>query len=283
MYAILLQANHDFEAALNELDTALANNPGNGQAWLTRASIHRVRGELVQARGDCHRLATLRQARVAQICLAEIAGLNGRAEQASRLLERLSAETPETDGDHLWIEGLLAELAERRGDVSAAERHYHAALLATDTPTMFLLTSYADFLIDQGRFHDVIALLTPHRGADGALLRLALAERASGDSRTQTDIDSLRERFTDSRRSGRSLHLREEARLALSLLDDPQTALPLAVANWAEQREPVDARLLLETALAAGQPQAAGAVLAWLETTGMEDVRLHALKEALHE
>lgn len=287
MRAILHQANHDFDRALTDLDAVLARDPGNAQGWLTRASIHQVRGDYARARNDCHRLVQLRQEPLGQICLAEIASLNGRAEPAYRLLERLSAEIPaeESGGRHgssAWIEGLLADIAERRGDAVAAERHYHAAL-SQGKADMFLLTAYADFLLDHDRAREVIALLEPHRDADCALLRLALAARESAHPQASAYREELRARFAASRLRGGNPHLREEARFTLSLLNDPHAALPLAVANWAVQREPVDTRLLLEAALAARQPDAARPALAWLEQTGMEDVRLHTAVSALKE
>ena len=45
---------------------------------------------------------------------------------------------------------------------------------------------------------------------------------------------------------GERVHLREEARFRLRLLDDAQAALPLAEENWQIQKEPADSRLLDE-------------------------------------
>ncbi len=58
-------------------------------------------------------------------------------------------------------------------------------------------------------------------------------------------------------------------------------ALQLARENWAEQREPADARVLLEAALAAGEPAAAAPVQAWLADSGLESVALRALAARL--
>jgi hypothetical protein len=71
--------------------------------------------------------------------------------------------------------------------------------------------------------------------------------------------------------------VREEARFTLALLQNPQTALTLAQANWEIQKEPWDARLLLETALAVGSQDAARPVIAWLHTNHVEDTRLQQL------
>jgi hypothetical protein len=69
----------------------------------------------------------------------------------------------------------------------------------------------------------------------------------------------------------------------LHLLDRPRAALELARRNWATQREPADARILLEAALAANDPAAAQPVLDWLGRTGLEHVGLQALVDRLAE
>ena len=60
--------------------------------------------------------------------------------------------------------------------------------------------------------------------------------------------------------------------------------MALALRNWAQQqREPQDARLLLEAALVADQPAAAGEVLDWLNRVKLEDRRLADLSRRLRE
>lgn len=93
--------------------------------------------------------------------------------------------------------------------------------------------------------------------------------------------DTLRRRITAGRARGDASHLREEARVALALDDDPSAALQLALDNWRVQREPVDARLVLQAAFAAGQPAAARGVLDFLAATGMEDPTLADLARRL--
>ena len=90
-------------------------------------------------------------------------------------------------------------------------------------------------------------------------------------------------RFAEARARGTALHMREEAMFTLKLQNDPVRALALAQANWQDQREPADARILLEAALAARQPQGAAAALLWIEQTGIEDPVLRALVTRLKE
>jgi hypothetical protein len=62
----------------------------------------------------------------------------------------------------------------------------------------------------------------------------------------------------------------------LQLLDEPARALVLAQENWAVQKEPADARLLLAAARAAGNDRAADDARAFIATHKLPDVRLAA-------
>jgi hypothetical protein len=70
-------------------------------------------------------------------------------------------------------------------------------------------------------------------------------------------------------------------RFALYLQHDPQRALDLAQRNWQLQRAPWDARVFLEAAAAANQPQAAAAVLAFVRQTGLQDPVIESLARQL--
>jgi hypothetical protein len=63
----------------------------------------------------------------------------------------------------------------------------------------------------------------------------------------------------------------------LQLRQDARQALRLATLNFAVQREPRDARILLEAAIAASDAAAAQSVRDWLQHSGFEELRLHAL------
>jgi hypothetical protein len=76
-------------------------------------------------------------------------------------------------------------------------------------------------------------------------------------------------------------HAREAAYFALYVLDKPDLAVKRALANWNVQREPIDARLVLEAALAAHRTADAQAVLDWLESSGCEHADLKQLERRL--
>jgi Tfp pilus assembly protein PilF len=279
--ATLRQNRHDFDGALRDLSTVLAVDPRNAQAWLTRAVILQAVGRHEAARASCGRLALLANSVVAATCLADAAGVSGDARQGYELLSgALATPAPVDAGIRLWALTVLAEIAARIGDADGAERHFRAAL-ALGVRDAYLLGAYADFLLDQSRAAEARDLLAGETRADPLLLRLALAEKALGVSDLRNHVAVLSARFEANRMRGDTVHRREEARFLLHLADKPAEALRRAQENWQVQREPWDARLVLEAALAAGNPAAAADVIAWLEATGLEDAQIDALRDRL--
>jgi Tfp pilus assembly protein PilF len=280
--ATLRQSRHDFAGALEDLDAVLARDPRSAQAWLTRAVVLWVTGDPAAAERSCRPLLRLAEALTAASCLANAASLSGRAGAAAELLTRALAEARDAPpAARVFALGSLAEIEARLGRSAPAEASFRAALSeAPDDP--YLLAAFADFLLDRGRAREVSALLRDRTGADGLLLRLALAERRSGAPEAETHARLLRARYAaaGARAPGApGLHAGEQARFALELDAAPRTALRLARSNFASQREPRDARILLEAALAAGEPEAAAPALLWLERTRLEDVALRRLAE----
>jgi hypothetical protein len=151
----------------------------------------------------------------------------------------------------MWVLVRLAEMAWRLNDPTLAESHFRQAL-ALDVTDSFLLAAYADFLLDYGRPRDVIALLKDRTRADPLLLRLTLAEQAAGDKGLREHQAALADRYAAARLRGDTTHEQEESRFSLQVLKRPEEALKLAQSNWRVQREPRDARVLMEAALACG-------------------------------
>jgi tetratricopeptide (TPR) repeat protein len=273
------QASHDFAGALRDLNHALRKNPGDLNALLTRAIILQVQGRYDQAQRDCAALLQAAQKTpslqlTALTCAASVASFNGQAARSFEVLERALQASAGTQGTS-WALSTLADIAARLGRVQAAQRYFKAALALEESA--WLLGAYADFLLAQRRPAQVIALLEAHTDNDTLLLLLALAEQQVNAPQLDEHVAMLRARFAAARLRRDQRHLREEARFALELLDQPQQALRLARQNWRVQREPEDARMLLAAALAADKPKAARPVLKFLKRTSLEDRRLEAL------
>ena len=83
-------------------------------------------------------------------------------------------------------------------------------------------------------------------------MRIAVAEKQLGRLETAR-VDSLSYRLQLALDGLDTTHAREAAYFALYVLDKPELAMERALANWNVQHEPIDARLVLEAALAAHQ------------------------------
>ncbi len=267
--ATILQSRHEFDAAVANLDQILQREPRHVQALLTRATVLTVGGKYAAARNDCNRLSALAPGIYPVVCAAAIESVTGNAGPAYEKLRRALGGTARIDGaGRAWAETLLGEIAHRRGD-PAAERHFRAALEANDRD-LYLLGAYADWLLDQGRAADVIALVGSETRVDAMLLRLALAQQSAKRPGGAASIEALRARFDASRARGDTVHQRENARFELALRGDAQSALALAQDNWKVQREPADLRILAEAAVASGNAATIVIIRQWLAETGFE-------------
>ena len=277
--AILLQSTHHFAEALRDLDAIVAADPANPQAWLTRAIVQTVRGDYEAATASCARLSSLSTELVTITCVANVGTMTGRSAKSEALLETTLRRNQEADaGMQVWVLTLLGEMAQRRGDAKAAEERFKRAL-ALDARDSYLLGAYADFLLDQKRAPEVIALVKEHTRIDGLLLRHALALRQGGaDAEALRNADAeLKARFEAAMRRGDTVHQREQARYELHIRGDARTALALAQQNWAVQKESADMIVLLEAAAKAGDKAAAAPVIDWAAKHALEDVAVARL------
>jgi Tfp pilus assembly protein PilF len=275
--ATLRQRMHQFDVALADLATVLNTNPRNVQARLTRATMLQVQGVYDEARAECRALQELTEELVWASCLANVNGVTGRLGESYQQLRLALDRYPHPQQSvQSWVLTSLAEMAARAGMAQEAEGHFRAAL-ALDVVDYYLLGTYADFLLDNGRPQEVVALLRDRTAADPLLLRYALALQAQRSKALPAQVEQLRDRFDASRLRGDRVHLREEARFTLHLLNAPTAALNLAEENWQVQKEPADVRILLEAALAADDAAAVDGVREWLKNSRLEDVELQQI------
>ena len=276
LHGKLRQYRHDFQTAMADFDLALKADPANFAARAWRAAILMVQADYAGVRRECALLAPHASELQAVACVAYVDATTGSARAAH---ERLSAALARAraggidPGHELWIQTRLAEMAWRSGQLATAERHFRAGL-GLGTNDNFILAAYADFLLEQGRAAEVMPLLKGWARSDTLLLRLALAARRLKLAEGEKFARTLGERFADAALRGEKLHQQEEARYLLDLKDDPKAALAAARDNYRTQREPRDALILIEAALAARDQVAAEPALKWLASSGFESARL---------
>lgn len=300
--ATVLQGQHQFAAALTDLDAVLApptpsSTPSStlspthsstqapvavqAQALLTRASVHQVLGALGAAQADCQRLTqppfhslNAEVALTARACLAELNSLGGQGREAQRRLAGLAHSA----GPSPWLALLQAELAERLGDAAAGALYAQAL----QGGSVYARAAYADWLLQQGRPAQALALLPAEQAqADALLLRRAIALKQVNAADAGDAARQLAARFAAARERGPQNHAREEARFLLDVQGQPLPALALAQRNWQQQKEPADALLLARTALAAEQRQALAPLQKFVREHRWEDARLARLDRSL--
>lgn len=275
----LRQYRHQFDDALADFAQALKLNPALAQAQAWRGAIFLVQANYPQAQQTCTALSKLGRSGLAGACLGLLQAYTGQLRAAQATLQQALRDSPYPESQ-LWLQTRLGEVAQWRGHTSAAEGHFRAAL-ALGLEDGYLLAAWSDFLLDTNRPDEVVKWLANWEASDGLLLRLAEAETALKLPAAAKHVQAIADRFAAARLRGDVTHRAEEARFELRLRSQPDVALQLAQANYQVQREPRDARVLLEAALAARQPASAQAVLDWLRSSGFEDLRLRSLAQAL--
>ena len=274
--ARLRQFQHDFEGALSDLGQIIQREPQYAQARLLRAIIHIVQARYDEARTDCQALRGGAEL-LSLGCEAAIDGLTGKAGPAdARLQAALNARPAASNDEKLWLLERLAELAQVRGLPALAEERLKQALKLGNSDT-FLLAAYTDLLLEQNRPAEVVALLKDKVRSDGLLLRLVFAEHSLKAPAAAEHEAALAARYAAAQLRGDTVHQQEEARFELRTRRDPKKALALAQENWKVQREPRDARIFLEAAIASKNAAAAQPVLDWLKASGIEDPTLRQL------
>ncbi len=280
--AMLLQFNHDFAGAVADLDGALKVEPANTEAWAWRAAISMVQADYPAARHACQQLGGIALPLVAVTCTAYVDSVTGKADAASAAIRTALQRAPDAPASaRLWVLTRLAEIEERRGDYKAAEAAFREAL-ALGLSDGYLLAAYADFLLDRGRAAEVMALLGDKTRSDVLLVRAALAAKALAIAAAARAVGRPRRRVSRRHSGGATRPTRRKSRA----LRWRCRAGPRKRSRWRNpttrvQREPADARALLEAAIAARQPAAAAPALKWMAESGIDSLALKNLAARL--
>lgn len=272
LHATVLQSRHLFNASLSELDRALAQNPADAQAWLTRATVLRVLGRYAEATAACGRLAASADPAITILCVQGLDGVAGRLPGAYAAIMALPQQALPPEA-RAWRYSELGEMAERLGDDRAAE-HWLREGLAVAPDDFYMRAACADVLLRQRRAGEALRLLTGYESMEPMLLRIAIAQRLLHDPASARTADQLSNAFSVEQQRGDAVHRREQARFLLDVSWQPQAALAAAQQNWQVQREPEDILILLRAAQAAHEPGAGAPAREFVRQNHLQDARL---------
>ena len=277
LQATLQQYLHEFEVSAGHLELLVARRPEHAQAWLTLATVRRVQGRYAESNVACQGLLATGVRLESQACLAENASLLGDNEGARRSLQQLLEPPRLPSSTRAWLLTTLAELELRDGQPVAAETAFKQALEVENGG--YTLLTYADFLFEQKREEEALALLLPQPRTDAVMLRLAMVGARLNTPNAAVDARVVREAMAQAnlRPEARSTHAREQAMFALWVEDKPAAALALARENVRRQREPLDLLVLAHAARASGDANAIREADQLRKEMGLHDQRLDAL------
>lgn len=277
----LLQYRHGFDGALASFAAAIKLDPSFASAHAWRGAIFLVQADYGAAAAECAALGRLGRTALFGACTGLAQAYSGHLERALSHFQHALKAT-DNPGNRLWLLTRTGEVEAWLGRPARAEAAYRQAL-ALGLEDGYLLAAWNDFLLDQKRPAEVVQGLAAWESSDGLLLRLALAEKQLALPKAAVHAQVLQDRFAAAKLRGDTTHRAEEARFLLHIKNDVPQALQIAVANYAVQREPRDARILLEAALAAADAKAAKPVLDWLSSSGFEDAQLRQLAKAMSQ
>jgi tetratricopeptide (TPR) repeat protein len=296
MRSIVHQRQHRFDDAMKDLDGLLLDDPRldpstsdavTMQALLTRASLHRLQGRWFKVKQDCERLGVLAResslpdvVMLAAACLAEVLTFTGKWQDGQAALQRLAARAPQ----NAHVQQVQAELGLRLGATpKTLAKLEQLAKLGSD---VYSRTAYLDALLDSGQEMQALKAWTswrvrgpgdqPHAidASDPWLIQRAIIAKRLAQPEAPVLAHLLQARQHTTLLREESLDARDAARVALDVLALPQQALAHAQANWDQQREPIDALLVVRAAVAAQRQDEAKRFIEQLRAEGWHDVRL---------
>ena len=282
--AKLKEKDHLYKEALEDLKQIVEIQPRDAQAWIEIANLYRVLGEYDLALEVGDRLEQFAGEVPTALCRAPIWALTGRAKDADELLTNiLPAARKDFPSTVHWIMTVRAEIASAMGHADVVEQHYRDGL-ADEPGNLQLIRRFADFLIDHDRADEALSLTAESTADNGVLLAAAIAAKRVGDQEKLAGFqDQLESRFEEIRLRGGQPHGRFEARYLLELNGDAPAALKVALLNWERQKEIQDTRIVLESAIAAGDRDAAEPVLQFLAEENTHHAVLDRLVDQLQQ
>ena len=282
IHASVLQHNHEFMAALQQLDTVLSNDPANLQARLIYSQVSLVIGDYEAVAQQCQAIEAAGAQIYALNCGAQLQSITGNAEFALSAVEETLLARPTNATQQIELLLTAATTAERLGFVDRAERYYRA-VLSMNPQSLFTTLRLSAFLLHQGRPEAAIELLRPYANSANDLeaqILLVRALQGAGMPANAELLASIGAEIESLQRLGDEAPHKLLAQYQLYIAEDFATAVRSASLNWKLQKEPGDTLLLASAAVASEQSQIQEQVRAWITKTGLQDARIQTVLSA---
>ncbi|MEI7786733.1 MAG: tetratricopeptide repeat protein [Betaproteobacteria bacterium] len=278
---LVQQGFHDFDAGLQDITAAIAREPQRAEFWSWRFALHLLQANMEAARQDCAEIERLFGRSEAEVYRAVLLYRTGQPQPAIAVLKlKIAAADFQTPASQQWLGFHLGEALRVAGQPDKAAALWEK-LLKAHPPSHTLRLALAELLNAQGRFAQAKAALGSPPMTDALLMQALLASRGLKDGQEQRLDMMLQERYAAQALRQEALIERPRLIYLISGGKDLATGLALSIDNWKLQKEPPDAVLFVQAALALDQPRAAEPVLAWAKATGYTEPALAQLLQQM--
>jgi tetratricopeptide (TPR) repeat protein len=282
---LVKQGFHDFDAGLQDINRAIALEPRHAEFWSWRFALHLLMADMAAARRDAEEVARLFGAQEADVYRAVLLYRTGQPRMAVQMLTRaIGSPGNQNASSQDWLGFHLGEAHRVAGQPAQALAVWGQRLQVSPQSHLIRL-SLTELLNQQGQHAQ--AKTTALYKADSRSLTDALLMQALLASRGLKDPDEARlasqmgARLQSQALRQESLIERPKLIYQIAYGQDVAAGLALSIENWRLQKEPPDALLFVQAALALGQARAAEPVVAWVEKTGYTDPQLAPLMRQL--
>ena len=287
---LVKQGFHEFDAGLQDIQQAIAKEPRRAEFWSWRFALHLLLADMTAARQDTEEIARLFDPQEAHVYRAVLLYRTGQAQPALSVLNTaIRAAYFQDPSSQDWLGFHLGEAHRVAGQNDQAIAVWDKQLKANPTSHLLRL-SLAELLNQQGKYRQAKSIALGNAGklgtstiTDALLMQALLASRGLKEPDEPQLAKQMADRLQSQALRKESLIERPKLIYLIGYGQDPAAGLALSIDNWQLQKEPPDAVLFIQAALAVNQPRAAEPVVKWAEQTGYRDPLLTRLIEQLRQ
>ena len=277
---LVKQGFHGFDEGLQDINSAIELEPSRPEFWSWRFALHLLLADMTSARQDTEEIARRLGEEEANVYRAVLLYRTGQPLQAVQLLKQ-AVQSPnyQDAGSQDWLGFHLGEAHRVAGQPDMAIQVWRERLKLS-TRSHLLRLSLAELLNKQGQYQQARATASDQTDlsnlSDALLMQALLASRGTKNADEARLADMMEARLKTQALRQEALIERPKLVYQISYGKDLTSGLALSIENWRLQKEPPDALLFVQAALALGQAPAAEPVALWMEQTGYSDPELSA-------
>jgi Tfp pilus assembly protein PilF len=284
---LVKQGFHDFQDGLQDINRAIALEPARAEFWSWRFALHLLLADMTAAQNDIDAMGRLFGPEEAQVYRAVLLYRSGQPLPAVDMLSQaLRSPNYQDASSQDWLGFHLGEAHRVAGQPDRALAVWGRRLKASPQSHLIRL-SLADLLNQQGQYRQAkntaMATVATSMGngqnntatmTDALLMQAVLASHGLKDPDEARLASQLEARLQSQALRQEALIERPKLIYQIAYGRDLKAGLALSIDNWQLQKEPPDALLFVQAALALGQARAAEPVVKWAEKTGYTDPQL---------